>query len=338
VVGRVPLSREQVLAHRRRAGSLGERLPSGGDSLRRAAWAGLTDSGPRAALLSIHARVEGTTPSAWQDPALVQLWGPRYSAYAAAAQDRAAFSLGRLPVDERRRRFAEDLAERLDAFLHGRELPAAEAGRGVGVHHNQLRYAAATGRVLIRWDGARQPVVRTVPAPEVGADEAGVELARRYVHVFGPATVDGFVRWAGVSARAAAAAFEALGPELVPVRTVVGDGWVLAADEPDLRAPPVPGSGVRLLPSGDTYSLLWGRDRELLVPDPRRRAALWTSRVWPGAVLVDGEVVGTWRRADEKVVVSPWDALDGAREAVEREAVGLPLPGLDRAITVRWEE
>ena len=78
-------------------GALDERLPRGRGSLRRAAWAGLQDSMPRAALLSIHARVEGTEPSTWEDPSLVQLWGPRFSAYVVAARDLAVFSLGRLP-------------------------------------------------------------------------------------------------------------------------------------------------------------------------------------------------------------------------------------------------
>jgi hypothetical protein len=54
---------------------------------------------PRAALLSIHARVEGTEPSTWGDPSLVQLWGPRHNAYVVAARDLAVFSLGRLPDD-----------------------------------------------------------------------------------------------------------------------------------------------------------------------------------------------------------------------------------------------
>jgi hypothetical protein len=78
-VQRLELSRDQVLAHRRRVGALDGRLPAGSGALRRAAWAGLTDSMPRAALLSIHARIEGTQPTAWQDRAFVQLWGPRFS-------------------------------------------------------------------------------------------------------------------------------------------------------------------------------------------------------------------------------------------------------------------
>ena len=56
---------------------------------------------PRAAVLSIHARVHGTGPDTWEDPSLVQLWGPRFSAYVVAARDLAVFSLGRLPTAPR---------------------------------------------------------------------------------------------------------------------------------------------------------------------------------------------------------------------------------------------
>ena len=95
--GLLSLTRAQILGHRRAVGALDERLPPGSDSLRRAGWAGLQDSMPRAALLSIHARVEGTEASAWEDPSLVQVWGPRFSAYVVPASDLALFTLGRLP-------------------------------------------------------------------------------------------------------------------------------------------------------------------------------------------------------------------------------------------------
>src|ERR1700756_87772 len=117
---RLELSRSQILCFRRRVGSLDERLPAGAQSLRRAAWAGLQDSMPRAALLSIHARVEGAHSSSWEDPALVQVWGPRFSVFAVPARDHAIFTLARLPDDERGRQRAEDLASRMHAFLDGR--------------------------------------------------------------------------------------------------------------------------------------------------------------------------------------------------------------------------
>jgi hypothetical protein len=325
------LTRAQILAFRRRVGALEERLPAGARSLRRAAWAGLQDSMPRAALLSIHARVEGTGPSSWEDRSLVQVWGPRYSAYVVPARDRAVFTLGRLPDDARGRRRAEDAAARLHAVLDGRRLTDREVGQG-----NAVRYAAPTGTVLIRWDGARAPHVWTVPRPEVDPREACRELARRYLHVFGPATPASFATWAGIGAGRAREAFDAL--ELTAVRTPIGDAWILAGDEPGFRAPPGPAAAARLLPSGDAYFLLQGADRELLVPDAERRGALWTPRVWPGAVLVGGEIAGTWRRAHADVTIQPWRRLTrGEREAVEAEAASLPLPGLERRISVRWD-
>jgi winged helix DNA-binding protein len=334
---RLDLSRERILAFRRRVGGLDERLPRGRRSLRQAAWAGLQDSMPRAALLSIHARVEGTRPSTWEDPSLIQLWGPRFSAYVVAARDLPVFSLGRLPDAASARRRAEDLATRLHAHLGDRQMPYGEAGAALGVDPNALRYAAATGTVAIRWDGARQPTVWCLPRPEMDPANARAELARRHLHVFGPSTALAFARWAGITPRGGAAAFDFLGPTLVPVRTPIGDASILAEDEPLFgRRTARASSGVRLLPSGDAYYLLQGRDRELLVPQAARRAALWTTRVWPGAVLVDGEIVGTWRRANAVVSIEPWGRMSRqVRDAVEREAASLPLPGVAGSIVVR---
>ena len=322
------LSRPQILQFRRQTGLLDARLPATARSFRLAAWAGLQDSSPRAALLSLHARVRGVTASTWEHVSLVQLWGPRYNDYVVAARDLAVFSLGRLPAHPRRAQRAHDTATRLHAHLAGRRLPFGEAGRGMGVPANSLRYGALTGRVLLRWDGARQPVVWTVPPPDIEVAQARLELARRYLHVFGPATSAEFQRWAGVGAVEASAAFRDLAGELIPVRTPIGDTWMLAADEPAMRVPTAPAAAARLLPAGDAYFLLWGRSRELLVPEARRRAQLWTPRVWPGAVLVEGEVVGVWRRAGSAVSLDLWKRLPApALAAVEAEARSLPLPG-----------
>ena len=339
MTARLDLTRLQILAFRRRASALDERLPGGEEALRRAAWAGLTDSMPRAALLSIHARVEGTTPDALDAPSLVQVWGPRFSAYVVAAQDRAVFTLGRLADGGPKRQRGEELAARLRELLGDEPMDYGEAGRALGVDPNALRYAAPTGTVLIEWDGANRPTIRSVPAPDVEPAEARAELARRYLHVSGPATAESFGKWAGLRDPAAGAAFEALEGELTPVRTPIGDAWILASDEEAFRQPPATPASARLLPSGDTYYLLWGADRELLVDHPDRRDALWTSRVWPGAVLVDGEIVGVWRRQQHKVTVEPWqDLTPASREAVEAEAVSLPLPGVDREVAVHWHE
>ena len=165
-----------------------------------------------------------------------------------------------------------------------------------------------------------------------------MELARRYLHVFGPTTAAAFGEWAGIKPPGARAAFDGLGAELTPVRMPLGDAWILGDDEASFRAPASAPAAARLLPSGDTYYLLWGGDSELLVPEADRRSKLWTSRVWPGGVLVRGDLVGTWRRSDAAVTIQPWVRLSPAdRDAVAGEAEALPLPGLARRITVQWD-
>ncbi len=331
------LSRDQILAHRRAVSALDRRLPDSAQSLEAAAAAGLQDSMPRAALLSIHARVAGTTSETWESPPLVQVWGPRYSAYVVARQDVAVFTLGRLPEEPKARRRAEDVAVRLGEALGEERMDCRDAARVVGLHPNALRYAAPTGRLLIYWDGARQPLIWAVDPPAVEPVDARLALARRHLRWFGPSTPGSFASWAGVRPKVASDTFERLGGELVPVVSPVGEGWILASDEGSFRSSEG-GGETRLLPSGDTYYLLQGEDRELLVPEEAHRAQLWTSRVWPGAILLDGEIAGTWRRSEHKVTVQPWRPLSlSERDAVEGEAAGLPLPGLSREVAVTWE-
>jgi hypothetical protein len=293
---------------------------------------------PRAALLSIHARVEGTGPSAWEDSSLVQVWGPRYQVYVVAAQDLAVFTLGRLPEEGKTRRRAEDLAARLHVLLDGARMRYDDAGQALGVHGNALRYAALTGRLVIRWEGARRPLVWTVPRPDLDSREATRELARRYLHVFGPAGPEAFANWAGIATKKAVRTFDELRAELISVITPSGEGCMLAQDESTVREPSAPAAAARLLPSGDAYTLrATDEDRALLVPDAGRRRELWTPRVWPGALLVAGEIAGTWRRAGRTLTIQAWERLSrAAREAVIAEAESLPLPDPGARIAVHW--
>jgi hypothetical protein len=213
-----------------------------------------------------------------------------------------------------------------------------EAGRALGEQPNRLRYAAPTGRVLIRWDGARQPVIWTVPPPDVDPHDARLEMARRHLNIFGPSTPAAFAYWAGVRPRQAVETFEMLHKSLTQVQTPIGEASILTRDEPAFRAEPGPVAPARLLPSGDAYYLLHGDDRELLVANPDRRRSLWTSRVWPGAILVEAEIVGIWRRSHEKVTIHCWQRLSRAqRDAVETEAASLPVSSTGQVV-VHWED
>ena len=234
---RLQLTRPQILAFRRQVGSLDQRMTPGRRSLRVAAWAGLQDSVPRAALLSIHARVEGTKPSTWEDSSLVQLWGLRFSVHVVAARDLAVFSLGRLPDGGATRRVAEDLAARLQSVLGGTRATDREAGDALGENHNgSLRRADRDGRHPLGGSPGAGRLDRAATAGPIGRGSSG-GAARRYLHVFGPATPTAFARWAGIGPRDGVSAFRALGTSLTEVRTPIGDGWILSGTS-RLSAPP----------------------------------------------------------------------------------------------------
>ena len=110
---------------------------------------------------------------------------------AVAKRDFALFSLGRLPDDAKGRLRAEQTAERVRRHLGDARMTDREAGGALGIG-NAIRYAATTGTVAIRWEGARAPIIWTVPAAEIDAADARRELARRHLHVFGPTTAESF--------------------------------------------------------------------------------------------------------------------------------------------------
>lgn len=78
---------------------------------------------------------------------------------------------------------------------------------------------------------------------------------------------------------------------------------------------------VRLLGTHDPYVQL--RDRDLLVSDEDRRQELWRVIGRPGAVVGDGEVLGTWRPRTAKgrltLRVDPWTRLTAATRALVEE-------------------
>jgi hypothetical protein len=334
---RLQLTREQILSYRQRVGALDRKLLPGTDSLHKAAWAGLQDSMPRAALLSIHARVKATPSSVLDDPSLVQVWGPRYSVFVVSAEDQPIFTIGRMPQDEKGLRRSEDVATRIANELGDAERSFADVAHAIGANPNGLRYATTTGTILLNWDGARRPTIRLAPRPDVDPIEMALELARRFLHVYGPSTAESFASWAGVRPTSATNTFEGLLPTLTPVTTPIGEAWILSEDEPSVSTAAQLSDTVRLLPSGDAYYLLQGRDRDLLIADDAHRDLLWTSRVWPGAILANGEIIGTWRRSKNRFTIEPWGRLGRATtEAVEAEAAALPLPEDPSKFALEW--
>jgi hypothetical protein len=316
------VDRARALAHRRAVLGLRARVPA--ERLLDVAVHGLQDSAPRSAVLALHARLEGVAAGDWDGEGLVQVWGPRCAVYVVRAADALVFTRGLLPRDAAGIAACAAAADRLAGVLAGRRLAKRQVTEA-GADSLGLLAASATGRVLVRWDG-RDTTVWAVPPPAGDPEDDRRELARRFLHACGPATAAGFAHWSGVAGAEADATFAALAGELVPVDLDGEARFLPAADEAALRAAAPDGDAgvVRLLPPGDPYLAV--NDRSLLVPDAAHRRAVSPRSPWPGVVLADGELVGTWRRRQAHVTVTPWaPATRRHADAIAAEAASLPI-------------
>jgi hypothetical protein len=330
------VTRDQIVRYRERVTHLDKKLPPG--SFAAAAWGGLQDSIPRAGITSLHARVEGAQPDSWEHPLVVQIWFRGGADYIVPRADVGVFTLGSNPRDKERAAELERLADDIHRVTDGKTLLVREVYALLDkVQPLAVRFSALTGRVHIRWDASN---IWLIPAerPAIDPEDARRELARRFLHWLGPATKAGLARWTGVSPRDASATWRSIEHELAQVDVEGEARFMLEADLDALKtAKPI--RGVRLLPLDDP---LTKTDKELVVPDADRRSVVlpgWgeSPGYLPGAVLVDGEVVGVWRRTQRKVTVRPFLKLGAAvREAVEREALSLPITGASGP-SVTWE-
>jgi hypothetical protein len=195
------------------------------------------------------------------------------------------------------------------------------------------RAAALDGTYVFGPPRGREAVF--VLAERVGAQPAealSAELVRRYLRWHGPSSPPELAAWAGISPGHARRIWNLVAGELVEVSRVGTRAWLLASDAAVLAAA-VPPDGVLLLGAGDP--LLTARDRETLAPGERLRAALFRPAGSPGAVLVDGDLHGTWRarisggvlRIETDVArVRPEDAAHLARvRRARRVEVGPPM-------------
>jgi hypothetical protein len=215
--------------------------------------------------------------------------------------------------------------------LHGRVPPELEPWCEVcDVHHvpdQLLRLAGAAGVFCYGWPQDRRQMIMATNiwlGEPLGGDVrlSRVELARRFVHAYGPVAPRHFAAWTGIGAAEARDRFVDLGSELVEVRLEGAPAWMLETDLACLADPPLAG-GARLLPAGDPF--LAQRDRSTLIPDRAVQRAVWRPVGSPGLVLMTGHPVATWRARQAgprlDVVVEPFAALgERQRTAIEQEA------------------
>jgi hypothetical protein len=137
---------------------------------------------------------------------------------------------------------------------------------------------------------------RVPSAPPLSRDEALAELTRRYFTRRGPATPRDYSWWSGLTVSDAKRGIAIVGPTLERLPIDDTDHWV-AANAPRLTRATLT---AHLLPNYDEYFIGF-RDRSSIgrrVPDTS--TVTGGNALIPHVIVVNGELVGIWRRAFEK--------------------------------------
>ena len=209
------------------------------------------------------------------------------------------------------------------------ELKIALERDGVHTHDQRLNHllvwSAIDGLICCGCQRGKEFTYTLLPewisTPEtVAREDALSELTRRYFTSHGPATLADFVWWSGLTIADAKAGLERVKSGLLQ-ETINGQLYWMG---PLLNAPDYAAPSVHLLPSFDEY----------LIAYKDRRAALGTlnlsqivnagNGLFKPVVVVDGQVVGTWKRTikkDQILVETDYflPLSDMQHEAVNRE-------------------
>jgi len=306
-----------------------------------------------------------------EEKSLVEVLGMRISPHVVPVTDLAVFTLGALPADEASlRRVLDTFAGRMtDAGIGATQalelaIDAAQAELAAGplsrgdlsagltrrlpaglsqhcracdsthIYESLFRLVGVAGVWTITRSGRQSAYVRTDQwlgaVPSGDRAEYRATLLRRYLHSFGPSTAREFADWVGIGSAEAQRDWDGVADDLVEIDMEGRRGWIHADDRAAFSRPPTP-TGVRLLPPYDGY--LDCRDRLTLLPEKAHHRKLWAPIGNPGALLVDGEVVGSWRPAKKgkrlTVTVAAFASLGhAARAEIEAEATLLgPIRG-----------
>ena len=218
-------------------------------------------------------------------------------------------------VLERALRDGQQLTRAELAELFRRARVAAPTGQHVG----HLLMRAELDRVII--SGARRGKQATYalfddrvpPAPERERDESLQDLARRYFATRGPATLQDFAWWSGLTQADGRRGLEALGmmPTVVNGRTYYGHAAQVAEKPPR----------VDLVQIYDEIGVAYTESRDVVQGDD---ILLGRGPVYYHSILLNGKLIGRWRRTVEAGSVSLETQFrraltKGETKALERE-------------------
>lgn len=135
-------------------------------------------------------------------------------------------------------------------------------------------------------------------------DEALATIALRYFTAHGPATVQDFARWTGLTLTDARAGLNDAKGALVEETSGDEIYWRSASAPVPANAPD--GGRVHLLPAFDEYIVGYKERGAVLHPEHEKRVIPGKNGMFNPVILIDGCVAGTWKRKLKKseVVIS----------------------------------
>jgi hypothetical protein len=129
--------------------------------------------------------------------------------------------------------------------------------------------------------------------------EALAELATQYFNGHGPATLEDFVWWSGLLKKDAREGLDNIKSILTSENISEKTYWMSPDSSENFESPTV-----KLLPGFDEYLLSY-RDRSASISTEQIKERLSpTNGIFSSTVIIDGQVVGTWKRKFKKDEVS----------------------------------
>jgi hypothetical protein len=196
---------------------------------------------------------------------------------------------------------------------------SASNGEQRGMH--LLVHWARHGLICITPRRGKQPTFglldEWVPnGSDLSGIEALAEMARRYLRSHGPATVDDFAWWTGVTKKEARSALEVVRREFDQMTLDGVEHWWSAGENPGGESP-----RAFLLPPFDEYTIAYV-DRSAVVDHDR----LASSGYGIGSnLIIDGRLAGLWKRTrdDDTVTIElrPTRSLSGEEQDLIPAAV-----------------
>lgn len=139
---------------------------------------------------------------------------------------------------------------------------------------------------------------RIPPSPGINKDEALARLAKIYFQSHGPATLDDFAWWSGLTKIGAKKALNFIKSNLISEEIDSQIYWFFDPVNSSIQTD----ESVQLLPAYDEFLISYkNRNASIRVKDKEK--AILNNGIFRPIIVVNGEVVGIWKRSIQKKTV-----------------------------------